>query len=282
MGIDATQDPTASAWCVAPVEAADIASRFVIDVVSAAGAGGVVVGLSGGIDSAVSAALAVRGLGRDRVLGLLLPYATSASSSLQDARSVADFLGIRTELVEISPLIDAWMEMQTGADQVRQGNVMARVRMIVLYDISRREGLLVLGTGNRSEALLGYTTLHGDNACGLNPLGQLYKTEIRLLAAHLDLPEAVILKPPSADLWIGQFDEDELGFSYAEADRILHHLVDVGLGERQIAALGFAPELVRKVNERMRAMAFKRALPPVAEFPGRPDPDCPAAERNRS
>lgn len=264
--------PPPPAWAIPPEQAAAEAARFVADTVAAAGAAGVVVGLSGGIDSAVAAALAARGLGAGRVLGIFLPYATSAPTSLADARAVAEQLGLRTELHDITPLVDAWRQRFPDADRLRLGNVMARVRMLHLFDLSRRDGLLVLGTGNRSEALLGYTTLHGDAACGLNPLGLLYKTEVRALAEWLQLPAAVRQKPPSADLWVGQADEDELGFTYEEADRLLHHLVDEGLGERQLAALGFAPGLVARVRERVAAMAFKRRLPPVAPFPGRPLP----------
>jgi NAD+ synthase len=173
--------------------------------------------------------------------------------------------------------VDAWSALQPDADRIRRGNVMARARMILLYDLSQRERRLVLGTGNRSEWLLGYTTLYGDNACAFNPVGAFYKTEIRLLAAHLGLPEAVLRKAPSADLWAGQSDEDELGFSYAEADRLLHHMVDEGLGDRQLAALGFPPELVTPVRERVRGAAFKRRWPPVLEVPGRRHPEEPGA-----
>ena len=150
---------------------------------------------------------------------------------------------------------------------------MARCRMIVLYDISARDGSLVLGTGNRTESLLGYTTMFGDNACALNPVGDLYKTEIRLLSRHLGLPEAVLTKAPSADLWEGQADEDELGFTYAEVDRLLVHMIDQDLGPRQLAALGFSPDLILQVSQRVQAMAFKRVASPVARFPGRVDPD---------
>jgi NAD+ synthase len=145
--------------------------------------------------------------------------------------------------------------------------------MIILYDVSARDNRLVLGTGNRSEALLGYTTVHGDNASALNPLGKLYKTEVRTLAKFLGLPEAVILKPPSADLWVGQTDEDELGFTYAEVDRLLHHMIDEGLSDRKLGALGFNLTFISQVRERVRGMAFKRRPAPVAEIPGRPDPD---------
>ncbi len=259
-------------WAVDPAEAAGVCARFVSETVAGAGARGVVVGLSGGIDSAVSAALAARGLGADRVVAVFLPHADSNPESLRHARQVAEALGVRGELREITPLVAAWEGMAPEADRVRRGNVMARARMILLFDLSQRERSLVLGTGNRSEWLLGYTTLHGDNACGLNPIGQLYKTEIRLLAAHLGLPDFLLRKEPSADLWAGQADEQELGFTYAEADRLLHHLVDEGLGPRQLEALGFAADLVRAVSGRVDAMAFKRRPPPVAPFPGRPAP----------
>jgi NAD+ synthase len=182
-------------------------------------------------------------------------------------------LGIATETVEITPMADAYLATVPDADAVRRGNVMARCRMIVLYDRSARDGALVLGTGNRTEALLGYTTMHGDNACGLNPLGHLYKTEVRLLAAHLGLPAAVRTKAPSADLWEGQTDEGELGLTYGEADEILHALVDDGLAPARLAEAGHDPRLVARIAERVAAMAFKRNPPPVAVFPGRRDPD---------
>jgi NAD+ synthase len=260
-------------WAIAPEAAAESCVAFIRETLAAAGRERLVVGLSGGIDSAVAAGLAVRALGAEKVLGVRLPYATSSAASLEDAAAVAETLGLPTETVEITPMVDAFLAGMDGADPVRRGNVMARCRMIVLYDRSAREGALVLGTGNRTEGLLGYTTMHGDNACGLNPIGQLYKTEIRLLAAWLGLPEAVITKAPSADLWEGQADEDELGFTYAEVDGLLHLLVDQDLGPRRLEALGYAPALVEKVSARMRAMAFKRQTPPVAAFEGRRDPD---------
>ncbi len=146
---------------------------------------------------------------------------------------------MRADLVPVTPMADAFLADVSAPDRVRRGNVMARCRMVVLYDISSRDGSLVLGTGNRTEGLLGYTTMYGDNACALNPIGRLYKTEIRLLARWLGLPAAVITKAPSADLWEGQADEDELGFTYAEADRLLHHLVDEGWAPGSWRPLGF-------------------------------------------
>jgi NAD+ synthase len=265
-------------WAIAPADAVDRCRIFLRAQLAASGRRGLVVGLSGGIDSAVAAALAVEALGADKVKGVMMPYATSSAASLTDAQAVAESLGLAVEKVDITPMAAAFLASVPESERVRRGNVMARCRMIVLYDWSAQRDALVLGTGNRTEALLGYTTMYGDNACALNPLGQLYKTEVRLLAAHCGLPSNVLTKAPSADLWEGQADEDELGVSYAEVDRLLHHLVDERLGERQLAALGFAPALVTRIAARVRAMAFKRRLPPVAGMPGRVDPDAVAGD----
>lgn len=260
-------------WAIAPADALDRCRTFLRAQLAASGRRRLVVGLSGGIDSAVAAALAVEALGADQVTGLMMPYATSSAASVTDAQAVAKGLGLAVEKVDITPMAAAFLALVPESERVRRGNVMARCRMIVLYDRSAQLDALVLGTGNRTESLLGYTTLYGDSACALNPLGQLYKTEVRLLAAHCGLPASVLTKAPSADLWEGQSDEDELGVSYAEVDRLLHHLVDERLGQRQLAALGFAPALVTRIAARVRAMAFKRRLPPVADMPGRADPD---------
>lgn len=269
-------DPrTTPAWALPPALVRERCREFLRAELAASGRAGLVLGLSGGIDSAVAAALAVDALGPERVRGYLLPYATSSAASIADATAVAACLGLAVETVDITPMADAFLAGIPAGERVRRGNVMARCRMIVLYDRSAARDALVLGTGNRTEGLLGYTTMYGDNACGLNPLGQLYKTEVRLLAADFGLPSAVLTKAPSADLWAGQSDEEELGVTYAEVDRLLHHLVDEGLGERQLASLGFAPALVARIAGRVRAMAFKRGLPPVAAMPGRPDPDTP-------
>jgi NAD+ synthase len=258
-----------------PAVAVERCSAFIRATLTTAGRDTLVVGLSGGIDSAVAAGLAVRALGADKVHGVMMPYRTSSAASLTDAADVAAVLGMSTEKVEISPMADAFLAEMATDDRIRRGNIMARCRMIVLYDRSARDGALVLGTGNRTEGLLGYTTMYGDNACALNPIGQLYKTEIRALGAHLGLPASVLTKAPSADLWEGQADEDELGLTYAEVDRLLVHLVDEGLGVRQLASLGFAEDLIASVQGRLRGMAFKRATPPVCTFPGRRDPDAP-------
>jgi NAD+ synthase len=260
-------------WLIPAAHAERETVAFLRATVAASGAQGVVIGLSGGIDSAVSAALAVRALGPGAVLGVYLPYRTSSPDSLDDAVAVAAGLGIRSERHDISDLADAYLRDVPPEAGLRRGNVMARCRMIVLYDLSARDRTLVLGTGNRTETLLGYATLHGDAAFGLNPLGDLYKAEVRALARSLALPARVIEKAPSADLWAGQTDEDELGFTYEQADLILHHMVDLELDDARIAALGFAPELVARIRARVRAQAFKWLPVPSATFPGRPLPD---------
>ncbi len=255
----------------------DRCNGFIRAAVAAAGRDSLVVGLSGGIDSAVAAGLAVQALGADKVRGVMMPYQTSSEASLTDAIAVADCLGLATEKVEITAMAEAFLTEMATDDRIRRGNIMARCRMVVLYDRSARDGSLVLGTGNRTEALLGYTTLYGDSACALNPVGQMYKTEVRALCAHLGLPEAVLTKAPSADLWEGQADEDELGVTYEEVDRLLVHMVDQQLGLRQLIALGFAEELVSRVQQRVQQMAFKRISPPVCSLPGRRNPDLAAA-----
>jgi len=260
-------------WAIDPATAVAVAGDFISSTVKNADAGGVVIGLSGGIDSAVSAALAAAALGSDRVRGVYMPHRRSNPSSLADAREVAANIGVEAELRDISAMADSFIDELDAGAGIRAGNIMARCRMVTLYDISARDGSLVLGTGNRTEDLLGYTTMHGDNACALNPLGLLYKTEVRLIAAHMGLPAAVLEKAPSADLWEGQSDEDELGFTYAEADELLHQMIDEGVDESGLVGMGFASDLIVRIRTRVAAMAFKRNLPPVAAFPGRPSPD---------
>jgi len=260
-------------WIIPAETASRCCQDFLRDTVSGAGFDQVVIGLSGGIDSAVAAALAVRALGPDHVRGVFLPYRTSHPSSLADAKAVAENLGIATETHDISAMADALLVDVPADALLRRGNVMARCRMIVLYDISARDRSLVLGTGNRTETLLGYATLHGDAAFALNPLGDLYKQEVRALAEYLDLPDVVLSKAPSADLWQDQTDEDELGYTYAEADKVLHHMIDGQLGSRQLLALGFPTDLVADVRRRVRTQAFKWQPVPYARIENRPMPD---------
>ena len=226
----------------------------------------VVLGLSGGIDSAVSAALAARAFGPANVLGVMMPYTTSSSASEADARTVAAALGIRLDKVEIGAMADGYLATTPDADRLRRGNVMARCRMIVLYDRSVVERALVVGTSNKTELLLGYSTQFGDAACALNPLGDLYKHQVVQLARHLGLPRVVIDKPPTADLFEGQTDEGELGFSYAQADAILFALVDERRTLDEVVGLGHARPLVERIAARMAANQYKRQPPLVAKL----------------
>ena len=203
-----------------------VLTGFIDNEVRKAGFHRVVVGLSGGVDSSLSAYLAAEALGPENVWGILMPYRTSSPESAQHAALVVQALGINSLTVEITAMVDAYFAMFPDADQMRRGNKMARERMTILFDHSARLGALVLGTSNKTELLLGYGTLHGDMASAVNPLGDLYKTQVRQLSRHLGVPAVIVDKQPSADLWEGQTDEAELGFTYEEVDKVLYLLVD--------------------------------------------------------
>lgn len=239
--------------------------RFLRDEITNAGFSRAVIGLSGGVDSSVSAALAAKALGKKNVLAVVLPYKTSNPQSSKDALFVAKKLGLRTETVMISPMVDAFCETHSVRDRVRKGNVMARARMIVLYDISMREKALVVGTSNKTEIMLGYGTLWGDTASALNPLGDLYKTQIWQLASSLKIPSRIVKKKPSADLWTGQTDEDEMGFTYAEVDRLLYLMIDERRSDEELLKRGFTGKLIRKIRTLVRKNQFKRRPPVIAK-----------------
>ncbi len=228
-----------------------------------------VVGLSGGVDSALSCALAAEALGAENVLAVRMPYRTSAPESHEHAGLVIEATGVQEITVPISDMVDPLFERFPEADRVRRGNAMARARMIVLFDQSRAFDGLVVGTGNKTEILLGYTTLYGDSACALNPIGDLYKTQVRQLARAVGVPQVIIEKAPSADLWQGQTDEGELGFTYAEVDRLLYLLVDARYSPEGCVAAGFDPAFVERVITRVRRNQFKRVLPPIAKLSNR-------------
>jgi NAD+ synthase len=238
---------------------------FLREEVGSAGLSRAVLGLSGGIDSAVSTALAARALGPDNVLVLAMPYHASSEDSLTDARAVADMLGVRLDVVDISPQVDAYFATQPDADALRRGNKMARERMSVLYDRSVEWQGLVVGTSNKTELLLGYGTLFGDMASAINPIGDLYKTQVYSLARHLQLPETVITKAPSADLWAGQTDEEELGFGYDEVDAVLHDLVERRLDAAEMKAAGHDAAFVQRVKRMIVGSQFKRRMPIIAK-----------------
>lgn len=224
-----------------------------------------VLGLSGGVDSAVSAALAAKALGPENVLGVMMPYRTSSDASLDDAKAVAESTGIETTVVEISAQIDAYFDNFPDASRLRRGNKMARERMTVLYDFSAERGALVIGTSNKTELLLGYGTLFGDMASALNPIGDLYKTQVWGLAAQVGLPEAVVAKPPTADLWEGQTDEEELGFGYHQVDQLLYWMVDKRCSARELVSMGFEQAFVERIAAMIQGTQFKRRLPVIAK-----------------
>jgi len=250
-----------------------VIGEFIRTQLAQAGFERAVLGLSGGIDSALVAYLVADAIGADRLLCILMPYRTSSPESRTDADAVVARLGCPSELVDISPMVDGYFQGGAadgpGADEaapLRRGNFMARMRMAVLYDRSVTFGGLVVGTGNKTESLIGYTTIFGDNACAFNPIGDLYKSQVRQLAAALDVPDAIIRKAPSADLWPGQTDEAEGSFSYPVLDRILYWLIDRRRRPDEMAELGFEPGVVARIERMVAASEFKRQVPPIAKL----------------
>jgi NAD+ synthase len=249
--------------------ARQILTGFIKSEITRMGFQRAVIGLSGGIDSALSCILAAEALGARNVLAVRMPYRTSSIDSLEDAQKVIDLTGVHSLTIPITGMADALIERFPEMNAMRRGNIMARLRMVTLYDQSAAFNGLVVGTGNKTEILLGYTTLFGDSACALNPLGDLYKTQVRQLSRDLGLPQSVLDKAPSADLWSGQTDEGELGFTYAEVDQLLYLLVDERFSAAECVEAGFAEPFVSKVVERIRRNQFKRVLPPIAKLNNR-------------
>ena len=231
------------------------------------GIGKAIIGLSGGIDSALVAYLCARALGPRNVYAIRMPYKTSAASSLSDAQRIADALGINCETIDITGAVDGYLQHAPDADARRRGNVMARMRMLVLFDQSARRGALPVGTGNKTERLMGYFTWHADDTPPVNPIGDLFKTQVWALARHLGVPNEVVDKPPSADLEANQTDEGDLGITYAKADRILN-LILLGYKDDAIAARGLDPAEVKLVRRRVDGTHWKRHLPTTALVSG--------------
>jgi NAD+ synthase len=251
----------------------DLVRRILVDFlrteITRAGFSRAVVGLSGGVDSALACYLAAEALGPENVLAVRMPYQTSSPDSLEHAALVIGQTGVGELTVPITPMAEPILAAIPADQAVRRGNVLARLRMIVLYDRSAEFRGLVVGTGNKTEILLGYTTLFGDSACALNPLGDLYKTQIRQLARAIGVPEVIVAKPPSADLWAGQTDEGELGFTYERVDQLLLLLVDGRHSPESCVEAGFDRAFVQAVLERIRRNQFKRLQPPIAKLSNR-------------
>ena len=266
-----------------PVELAidtDVARRvigeFIREQLRQAGFQRAVLGLSGGVDSALVAYLVAEAIGADKLHAVLMPYRSSSAASRSDAETVVADLGCSSELVEITAMVDGYYGADAGpgasgtdgltASALRRGNFAARMRMAVLYDRSVTWGGLVVGTGNKTESLIGYTTLFGDSACAFNPIGDLYKSQVRQLAVAIGVPDAIIRKAPSADLWPGQTDESEGGFSYPVLDRLLFWRVDRRRSIEEMADLGFAPAMVERMDRMVAGAEFKRQVPPIAKL----------------
>jgi NAD+ synthase len=246
-----------------------ILTGFIHSEITRVGYSKAVLGLSGGIDSALACYLAAEALGPQNVLAVRMPYKTSSTDSLEHAQLVIDALGVNSLDVPITEMVDPLFERFSDSSQVRRGNAMARARMIVLYDQSEAFRGLVVGTGNKTEILLGYSTLYGDSANAMNPIGDLYKTQVRQLSRAMGIPEVIINKAPSADLWVGQTDEGELGFTYEMADQLLYLLIDERYHPADCVEAGFEEKFVRAVVERVRRYHFKRVLPPIAKISNR-------------
>ncbi len=252
-----------------PELARRILTGFIRSETGRAGFTKALVGLSGGLDSALTCYLAAEALGAENVLAVRMPYKSSSPDSLSHAQLVIDASGVQAVTIPITEMADGLIAKFPDMNALRRGNIMARCRMIVLYDQSAAFGGLVVGTSNKSEILLGYFTQFGDSAAAFNPLGDLYKTQIRQLSAALGIPKPILEKAPTADLWDGQTDEGELSFTYAEVDRLLYLLVDERYTAEQCQQAGFNLDFVRKVAEKVRRAHFKRVMPPIAKLSNR-------------
>ena len=240
--------------------------EFIRDKTYKAGFKNVVLGLSGGVDSSLVAYLACQALGKKNVFLYFLPYTNSSSIDMEHAKYVACRLDASFEIISIEGIVDAYIQKEIDISKIRKGNVMARARMIVLYDQSAKNNALVIGTSNKTEVLLGYGTQYGDTACALNPIGDLYKTQVRQLASYIGVSTKIMAKVPSAGLWEGQTDEGELGFSYDEADQILYYLFDERLKKEDVAKKGYNEEVVSEIIERVKNNKFKSRLPVIPKI----------------
>jgi len=263
------EEPAERYLTINPELVAEILCRFLRQEIRRAGFSRAVLGLSGGIDSSVVAYLCVKALGAENVLAVTMPYKTSSEATRRDSQTVVERLGLPTIDVPITDQVDAYFARQKNASQLRLANMCARQRMTVLYDQSAAREALVVGTSNKTELLLGYGTQFGDMASAVNPVGDLYKTQLYPLAAHLGVPDEILGKTPTGDLWVGQTDEGELGFTYAEVDRLLVLMVDRRWRKAELVQAGFAVDLVDRVAERIRRNHYKRRMPIIAKLSSR-------------
>jgi len=249
--------------------AREILVGFIKSEVTRIGVSHAVIGLSGGLDSALSCALAAEALGAENVLAVRMPYKASSKDSLEHAQLLIDQLGVQNKTIEITDMVEPLFQRDPEISNMRKGNIMARERMIVIFDQSEVFKGLVIGTSNKTEILLGYSTIFGDSASAMNPIGDLYKTQVRELSRAMNIPAPIIDKAPSADLWEDQTDEKELGFTYEEVDKLLYLLVDQRYSPQEAVEAGFAESFVKIVTTRIRRNQFKRMQPPIAKVSNR-------------
>lgn len=246
-----------------------ILTGFIHSEITRAGFSKAVIGLSGGVDSALSCYLAAEALGPNNVLAVRMPYATSSEDSLSHAQLIIDMLGVESKTIPITDMVEPFFEQFPDMGKLRRGNVMARTRMVILYDQSAELEGLVVGTSNKTEILLGYSTQFGDSASAINPIGDLYKTQVRQLARDINIPTEIVDKTPSADLWEGQTDEEELGFTYDKVDKLLYMLVDQRYSPDECVNAGFETEFVERVMNLIQRSQYKRVMPPIAKLSNR-------------
>jgi NAD+ synthase len=240
--------------------------QFIQTEVKNSGRKNAIIGLSGGLDSTLSTFLAVKALGKEHVIAVIMPYQQLQANSVKDAQELAKTLAVKSITMDIAPMVDAYFSQVTDANNIRKGNKMARERMSILYDLSQKYDALVQGTSNKSELLLGYGTIYGDMACAYNPLGDLYKTQIRQLASHMGVDSTIINKTPTAGLWENQTDEAELGYTYEEIDKLLYYMVDKRYSRQQLLELKFQEAFINDIVNKIKLSEFKRQLPRIAKI----------------
>ncbi len=244
----------------------DIIVKFIYDSIKKNGFKNGVIGVSGGIDSALVLALTVKAIGKENTFAILMPFRTSSPDSLSDGKYLCDKFDVDYEVIDITPSIDPYFEKFPTDNKTLIGNKCARERMSILYDFSGRKNALVVGTSNKTEILIGYSTLYGDSAAAFLPIGDLYKSEVFLMAEHLGIPERIINKKPSADLWKNQTDEEEIGFTYETLDKILYMMIDQRASDKELKVSGFSSKDIIRIKKMISSSHFKRTMPPITKI----------------